>query len=132
MTDIAFCTYAILLSVIRLGTNRIKMKFIGREEYLVEKQISTDELSFSLIYGRRRVGKSELIKQILRNTDIKSIYFECKQVSEESNVTGLANIVSEVLDLPKLGYTDIESILDYIFKLAEKENLFLYWMNINT
>ncbi len=125
MTDIAFCTYAILLSVIRLGTNRIKMKFIGREEYLVEKQISTDELSFSLIYGRRRVGKSELIKQILRNTDIKSIYFECKQVSEESNVTGLANIVSEVLDLPKLGYTDIESILDYIFKLAEKEKLIL-------
>lgn len=101
------------------------MKFIGREEYLVEKQISTDELSFSLIYGRRRVGKSELIKQILRNTDIKSIYFECKQVSEESNVTGLANIVSEVLDLPKLGYTDIESILDYIFKLAEKEKLIL-------
>ena len=123
MTDIAFCTYAILLSVIRLGTNRIKMKFIGREEYLVEKQISTDELSFSLIYGRRRVGKSELIKQILRNTDIKSIYFECKQVSEETNVTGLASIVSEVLDLPKLGYTDIESILDYIFKLAEKEKL---------
>lgn len=112
MTDIAFCTYAILLSVIRLGTNRIKMKFIGREEYLVEKQISTDELSFSLIYGRRRVGKSELIKQILRNTDIKSIYFECRQVSEETNVTGLASIVSEVLDLPKLGYTDIESILD--------------------
>ena len=85
------------------------MKFIGREEYLekLEKQIGTDELSFSLIYGRRRVGKSELVKQILRNSNGKSIYFECKQVAEESNVAGLGAIVSEVLDLPKLGYTYI-------------------------
>lgn len=46
------------------------MKFIGRTEYLkkLEKQINTDKLSFSLIYGRRRVGKSELVKEILRNT----------------------------------------------------------------
>jgi hypothetical protein len=103
------------------------MKFIGREEYLrkLEKQISTDELSFSLIYGRRRVGKSELVKQILRSTNVKSVYFECKQVAEESNVTGLGRIVSEVFDLPRLGYTDIESLLDYIFKLAEKEKLIL-------
>jgi len=103
------------------------MRFIGREEYLgkLEKQIDTDELSFSLIYGRRRVGKSELVKKVLRDTKVKSLYYECKQVAEESNVTGLAGIVSEVLGLPKLGYTDIESLLDYIFCLAEKEKLIL-------
>ena len=103
------------------------MRFIGREEYLkkLEKQISTDELSFSLIYGRRRIGKSELVKQILRNTEVKSIYYECKQVAEVSNVAGLGSVVSETFDLPKLGYTDFESLLDYIFRLAEKEKLIL-------
>lgn len=103
------------------------MKFIGRKEYLkrLEKQISTDEFSFSLIYGRRRVGKSELVKQIIRNNEVKSIYYECKQVAEASNVAGLGGIVSEVFDLPKLGFTDIESLLDYVFKLAVNEKIII-------
>lgn len=103
------------------------MKFIGRIDDLkkLEKQLSTEELSFSLIYGRRRVGKSELVKQLLKNTDVKSIYFECKQVAEESNVKSLSQVVSEVLALPKLGYTDIESLLEYIFELTKKEKLIL-------
>ena len=32
----------------------------------IDKIISKNELSFSLIYGRRRVGKSELVKQVLK------------------------------------------------------------------
>ncbi|MCF0106152.1 MAG: ATP-binding protein, partial [Holdemanella sp.] len=103
------------------------MKFIGRAEYIkkLEKQINTDDLSFSLIYGRRRVGKSELVKQIIRTSNVKSIYFECKQVAEKSNVQSLGMIVSEVFDLPKLGFNDIESLLSYIFQLAEKEKIIL-------
>ncbi len=103
------------------------MNFIGREEFLnkLKKQIGTDEMSFSLIYGRRRVGKSELVKQTLRYASKKSIYFECKQVAEKSNVASLSAIVSDVMGLPKLGYTDMESLLDYIFKLAVNEKLIL-------
>ena len=103
------------------------MKFIGRKDFLnkLKKQLDTDEMSFSLIYGRRRVGKSELVKETLRCANEKSIYFECKQVAEESNVASLSAIVSDVMGLPKLGYTDIESLLDYIFKLAVNEKLIL-------
>ena len=105
----------------------MKIKFIGRKEFLnkLKKQVDTDEMSFSLIYGRRRVGKSELVKETLRCANEKSIYFECKQVAEESNVASLSAIVSDVMGLPKLGYTDIESLLDYIFKLAANEKLIL-------
>lgn len=103
------------------------MEFIGRVNDLekLEKQISVEKLSFSLIYGRRRVGKSELVKQLLKNTNAKSIYFECKQVTEESNVKSLSQVVSEVFLLPTLGYTDIESLLNYIFELGKKEKLIL-------
>lgn len=84
----------------------MKTKFIGRKEFLnkLKKQVDTDEMSFSLIYGRRRVGKSELVKETLRCANEKSIYFECKQVAEESNVASLSAIVSDVMGLPKLGY----------------------------
>ena len=82
-------------------------------------------MSVVLIYGRRRVGKSELVKQMIRQSDIKSIYYECKQVAEASNVIGLSDIVSDVLELPKLGYNGIESLLDFIFKISEKEKITL-------
>ncbi len=103
------------------------MKFIGRKEYLSKliKISNTNELSVVLIYGRRRVGKSELVKQMIRQSDIKSIYYECKQVAEASNVLCLSDIVSDILEMPKLGYNDIDSLLDFIFKISEKEKITL-------
>ena len=53
------------------------MKFIGRAEELrkIKREISRDELRTILVYGRRRVGKSELIKQALQESECKSIYY---------------------------------------------------------
>ncbi len=101
------------------------MKFIGRTTQLkqLRKEISADEMRMTLIYGRRRVGKSELVKQALKTSDCKSIYYECKQVTEAGNVKSICDVVSETLRLPKLGYTSIEELLDYIFKLSKEDNL---------
>lgn len=103
------------------------MKFIGREEQLkrLDRVINTDELTFSLIYGRRRVGKSELAKQAIKRNDVKSFYYECKQVSEAGNAAGIGEIVSEIMELPKLGFSDIEAVLKYIFELSVKEKIIL-------
>lgn len=103
------------------------MKFIGRTKQLeqLKKEMSLDEMRMALIYGRRRVGKSELIKQAVKETGVKSIYYECKQVTEENNVQSICEVISEVLELPKLGYTSIEELLDYVFALARKENIVL-------
>ena len=103
------------------------MKFFGREEQLskIDKEINTDQMRMVLIYGRRRVGKSELVKQAISKTKEKSIYYECKQVAEASNTGSLCDVISEIFNLPKLGYTKIEEILDYIFQLSEKEKIIL-------
>lgn len=103
------------------------MKFIGRKEELkkLDKVIHTDEMTFNLIYGRRRVGKSELVSQALSRCKVKNLYYECKQVAHESNVNGLSEIVSETMGLPKLGFSDIESLLNYIFELSIKEKMVL-------
>lgn len=103
------------------------MKFIGRKEELkkLDKAINSDEMKFTLIYGRRRVGKSELVSQALSKSEVKKLYYECKQVAQESNVSGLSEIISETMGLPKLGFTDIESLLNYIFELSTKEKMVL-------
>ena len=91
----------------------------------LKRELSSDEMRMTLIFGRRRVGKSELVKQAIKELHTKSIYYECKQVTEESNVQGICEVLSENLDLPKLGYRSIEPLIDYIFSLSTDENLIL-------
>lgn len=79
----------------------------------------------SLIYGRRRIGKSELIKQALRDTDIKSIYYECKQTTEQNNVDSLAELIGENFGFPKPAFESMENLLRFLFKKAEEEPLIL-------
>ena len=103
------------------------MKFIGREAELkkLNNMINSKSLTISLIYGRRRVGKSELVKQAVKNKTDKVVFYECKQVSEASNVLGISEMLEEALGLPKLGFKDIESILKYIFELSTKDKIIL-------
>ncbi|MCC8161935.1 MAG: ATP-binding protein [Lachnospiraceae bacterium] len=105
------------------------MNFIGREEPLrklkraIAKTDKDESMQTVLIYGRRRVGKSELVKQLLKDTSCQSIYYECRQVAEESNAQGICNILSEQLHLPRPGYQSIEEVLEYIFQRACDENM---------
>ena len=48
--------------------------FIGRERELasLNQLYQSDKFEFAVVYGRRRVGKSALINQFIRNK--KSIY----------------------------------------------------------
>ncbi len=101
--------------------------FYGRERQRKSmlQMIKKDEQKISLIYGRRRIGKSELIKQVLRETDVQSIYYECKQTTERNNVDTLAGIVAETFNFPKPNFNDIEELLSFLFKKAEDEPLIL-------
>ena len=101
------------------------MRFYGRKRELTQlkKLISSDDMLMGLIYGRRRIGKSELVKQAIKESGIKSIFYECKQVTEESNVQSMCEVLSDVLGLPKLGYMKAEEIIDYIFELSKEESI---------
>lgn len=76
--------------------------FYGREEQRkrLSDMINAQGQVVSLIYGRRRVGKSELIKQVLRESTVDSIYYECKQTTEQNNVDSLAELIAESIIFP--------------------------------
>ena len=103
------------------------MKFYGREKQ--KKQLhqlfQSDCQKIALIYGRRRIGKSELIRQCLRETKVKSIYYECKQTTEWNNTDSLSEIVSDVFGYPKLAFESIEQLLKFLFEQSQKEKLIL-------
>lgn len=103
------------------------MKFYGREtqKKQIHAMLSTEEQMTVLVYGRRRIGKSELIKQCLRETDITGIYYECKQTTELNNVDSLSEIVSETLGFPKLAFSGMEELLKFLFAHSAQEKLIL-------
>lgn len=94
--------------------------FWGRKEY--KKQLddffSYEGQNVALVYGRRRVGKTQLIKHCVSSLKIPSLYYECKETSEDNNVKSLAEIVSDSLGFPLLSFSSIEQILDFVFKQA--------------
>ncbi|SJZ85859.1 hypothetical protein SAMN02745116_01625 [Pilibacter termitis] len=101
--------------------------FVGRIEDLnfLNKQYHANKFSFIPIYGRRRVGKTTLIKEFIQ--DKKAIYYQALEEREELNIERLSNAVSCVLypDLPKSAqlfrsYTDI---FNAISEYAEKEKI---------
>lgn len=103
------------------------MRFIGRknEKKLLHKLLDNDKFESILIYDRRRVGKSELINKSIREHQIQAIYFECKQTSELNNVESLSNLISERLGLPKLAFSSIEEVLEFLFRQSKKEKMIL-------
>ena len=103
------------------------MEFIGRkyEQKRLRKVIDSNELNTTLIFGRRRVGKSELVKHVLKEYDCLKFYYECKEVSEKSNTNALSELISETLKLPKFEFNDFESILKYIFELGKERKVIL-------
>ena len=101
------------------------MNFLGRisERKMMHKLLGCTGVQVLLIYGRRRVGKSELIKQVLRESKTKGIYYECKQTTEMNNVASLSNLISEFYDYPKLSFDNFEAVLDFLFQKATDDPL---------
>lgn len=62
--------------------------FIGREKEMaqIKSVLNRNEKSTVLIYGKRRIGKSFLITEILKSFKCKVIYYECLNASIEENL----------------------------------------------
>ena len=100
------------------------MKFVGREEERkrLHKMLDRQGFAAALVYGRRRVGKSELIKQCLRESGVKSIYYECRQTAELSNAANLSELISEAFEFPPLAFGNMEACLEYIISALKLQH----------
>lgn len=99
--------------------------FLGRKENIktISNFFKSDKDAAALIYGRRRVGKTELIKHCLRETKTTSIYYECKETSEINNVKSLSEIIADTFGLPPLAFDTFEATLSFLYKKAAEKEL---------
>ena len=100
-------------------------RFLGRKEQIkkIEQFFKSNINKTALIYGRRRVGKTELIKHCLKEAKMTSIYYECKETSEQNNVGSISEIISETFGFPPLAFSSFEEVLTFLYKQATEKNL---------
>ena len=99
------------------------MKFIGREKELkiIKKVIDSSEQENILIYGRRRIGKSFLIKKALEHLECKIIHYQCKEISLENTLEDLTKNILDVFNIKlNIVFNTFDEILDFLFKQNEK------------
>ena len=86
------------------------MKFVDRtnEAKRLENALAREKSSLVVVYGRRRLGKSRLIKKVLADSDV---YFLADRSEGRHQRALLAKVVAQVFsDFDKLAYPDWESM----------------------
>ena len=104
------------------------MSFSGRmrEQERLLAQFSSPAQSATLVYGRRRVGKSELILHAMRQASgTRTIYYECLQTTAENNTRNLSEVIAEAFEMPPLAFSDVEAALRFVFDRATSEKIVL-------
>lgn len=87
------------------------MEFVDRieESSRLKAALEREKAALLVVYGRRRLGKSTLIKRVLSDTDV---YFLADRSEQQHQRSLLAGVIAQVFsDFDKLTYPDWESLL---------------------
>lgn len=101
--------------------------FIGREKELkrLADAFASPHSEAILLYGRRRVGKSELIKEALRRSTLPKIYFQCGLAGEKKDIAYFNEAIHLGLVNDPSSFDSVEHALEYLFKLGMQQPLIL-------
>ncbi len=102
--------------------------FINREQELesLEDMYRSGKAEFFVLYGRRRIGKTELLLQFCKNKH--TIYFLASQQKEHDHLQQLKQVARQVIDDPLLQnitFNDWETALIYFAQKSQQERLIL-------
>ena len=102
--------------------------FINRCQELaaLDRMFQSETAELFVLYGRRRVGKTELLLQFCR--DKRSIYFTASQLKERDHLRQLTEAARHVINDPllqSLVFDGWESALIYFAQQAQAERLVL-------
>lgn len=109
--------------------------FVGRKRELssLEKLYHQQGFGMTVIYGRRRIGKSTLIREFLK--DKRAIFYTATKVGKARNLELFCQQVVSLLDpsLTGVSFPSLEAILDFITDRLSGDKLVLvidelpYW-----
>lgn len=107
------------LYIFRNTNIRIMFLFINRKDELdfLEERYMQHGFDFIVIYGRRRIGKTELIKNFVK--DKLHIYMLCNKAGTSANISRFKQEVAKFLREPEIASGDLEEIFSYLVPRAK-------------
>ncbi|MDR1565289.1 MAG: ATP-binding protein [Oscillospiraceae bacterium] len=99
--------------------------FVGRKRELasLNERYAGDNFEFMCIYGRRRVGKTELIKEFIK--DKKAIFFTGLEDTSEANLMEFSEAVLETTRGIRASLESYNLLFDEVYNAAKNERLVL-------
>ena len=101
--------------------------FIGRKQELTKlnELYHKKGFQFPVIYGRRRVGKTALINEFIKDKD--AIFFTGIESNAQQNLENLSKSILSFADseLEDTVFSSFQSALEYVFRLAKKKRIVL-------
>lgn len=98
-------------------------KFIGRKAELreLEERYHSPGFQMTVIYGRRRIGKSTLIKEFIKNK--RAVYYTATRAGINKNIELWGKQALAVLapEMNTLSFRNIDDLLSFLGKHSEKE-----------
>lgn len=104
------------------------MIFINRKEELkiLEERFGSGRAEFLVIYGRRRIGKTELIKRIIAEKD--GIILMGREESRKLQLQRFSRLLGEYFEddfLTKQGLNNWDAFFEYIYEKSKNKKLVL-------
>lgn len=97
------------------------MKFIGRKQELnaLNRAAKQNRFQMYVIYGRRRIGKTSLIKQFSQNH--RTLWFTAREQSPATNLADFSRKVLEFFNEPNIpgGFPSWDSAIQYLTRKIE-------------
>lgn len=101
--------------------------FIGREHELntLEKLYRSGRFEFAVIYGRRRVGKTALLSEFVKEKD--TVFFTGVETNEKQNLDNFSRCILEYHTgvAADSSFASFQSALEYVFELAKAKRIVL-------
>jgi hypothetical protein len=109
--------------------------FVGREREMnsLQELYDKDGFAMTVVYGRRRIGKSTLLREFVK--DKRNIFYTATKVGGARNQEIFADCAVSVLEpeLADMTFTSIEAVFDFITRKLSEEKLVIvidelsYW-----
>ncbi len=98
--------------------------FIGREKELgiLKNKIKSNNFEFGIIYGRRRIGKTKLLQELVKDHD--AIYYVANEMGFENNLEQLSRTVANYFNQPFI-FSSYEDLFRFVGQKSIEDELIL-------
>lgn len=101
------------------------MNFYGREEEQkrIDYLLSKADFASGIVYGRHRLGKTELLRHCFYKSKKTFIIYQCNQENERSNIDDLVKIIKDTLGIKNLYFESFIDVIEFLFEYAQDKEL---------